>query len=62
MAAVSTPNNNEFIDQIKRSEAELQQAMLDSNVKALDRLLDDDLTFTNHLGMVLGKQDDLTAH
>ncbi|MEO0687582.1 MAG: nuclear transport factor 2 family protein, partial [Cyanobacteria bacterium J06649_11] len=40
----------------------LRLAMLDSDVNALDELLAPELVFTNHLGQVLGKQDDLTAH
>ena len=43
-------------------EARLQEAMLKSNVQALDQLLADDLLFTNHLGRVMSKKDDLKAH
>lgn len=53
---VSTEN------EILAAEDALSQAMLDSNVAQLDRLLADELIFTNHLGQCLGKQDDLQAH
>jgi len=36
--------------------------MLSSDVSALDELLAPDLIFTNHLGQLLGKEDDLAAH
>ncbi len=35
---------------------------LNSEVKTLEALLDSELVFTNHLGQVLGKQDDRDAH
>lgn len=48
--------------QLIEAEEQLRLAMLDSDVDTLDKLLADDLVFTNHLGQVLGKQDDLAAH
>jgi hypothetical protein len=36
--------------------------MLRSDVVVLDELLAPELIFTNHLGRVLGKEDDLAAH
>jgi Domain of unknown function (DUF4440) len=48
--------------QILESEARLRLAMLSSDVDTLDELLAPHLRFTNHLGQVLTKQDDLTAH
>lgn len=36
--------------------------MLDSDVKALDNLLASEMVFTNHLGQISDKQDDLAAH
>lgn len=48
--------------QIVEAEERLRQAMLASDVNALDELLASELMFTNHLGQVLGKQDDLGAH
>ena len=55
---VAIPNE----DQIRQCEHQLRQAMLASDVEALEALLDDDLVFTSHLGQVLGKSDDLAAH
>ncbi len=48
--------------QILEAEERLRLAMLDSDVNALDEMLAPELVFTNHLGQVLGKQDDLAAH
>jgi ketosteroid isomerase-like protein len=53
---------NRIEDQIAEAEERLRAAMLDSDVSALDELLADELVFTNHLGHVLGKPDDLGAH
>ncbi|MCE0492694.1 nuclear transport factor 2 family protein [Vibrio salinus] len=50
------------IEQIQESEALLCKAMLASDIDVLDQLLSPELIFTNHLGMVLGKNDDLGAH
>ncbi|MDH5229427.1 MAG: nuclear transport factor 2 family protein [Gammaproteobacteria bacterium] len=49
-------------EQINHKENQLKQAMLDSNVALLDELLSPDLIFTNHLGHIMHKQDDLGAH
>ena len=43
-------------------EERLKQAMSSSNLEELDRLLSPDLVFTNHLGTVISKQDDLDLH
>lgn len=43
-------------------EEKLRQAMLNSDVLALDELIADDLVFTMHTGLVINKQDDLEAH
>ena len=48
--------------QILKAEEQLRLAMLKSDVKVLDRLLASELMFTNHLGHLLSKQDDLSAH
>lgn len=48
--------------EIIEAEERLRIAMLNSDVKVLDELLAPELIFTNHLGQVLGKQDDLAAH
>ena len=54
--------SNSIEAQIIKAEERLRVAMLDSDVKVLDELLAPELIFTNHLGQVLGKQDDLAAH
>lgn len=43
-------------------EAALRRAQLASDVRELDRLVDDALVFTGPNGAVYGKQDDLDAH
>lgn len=43
-------------------EEALLNAMLSSNVEALDALLADDLLFTDHTGRVVDKATDLEAH
>jgi ketosteroid isomerase-like protein len=54
------PQNHE--EQILDAEDRLATAMLRSDVDALNDLLSPDLIFTNHLGQLLGKEDDLAAH
>lgn len=48
--------------QIVEMEERLRAAMLNSDVSALDQLLASDLVFTNHLGHLMNKEDDLNAH
>lgn len=48
--------------QIEAHEKRLKQAMLQSDISVLDELLSPDLIFTNHLGGLMSKQDDLEAH
>ncbi len=48
--------------QIVKSEESLRLAMLQSDVNALNELLAPELIFTNHLGQMLTKKDDLAAH
>lgn len=48
--------------QIVEVEEQLRTAMLGSDVVVLDGLLAPDLVFTNHLGQLLGKDDDLAAY
>jgi ketosteroid isomerase-like protein len=48
--------------QIVAVEDQLRGAMLSSNVAALNELLAPDLIFTNHLGQLLSKSDDLAAY
>lgn len=47
---------------VAAAEERLRLAMLASDVKTLDELISTDLIFTNHLGQLLGKQDDLESH
>ena len=48
--------------QIIELEERLRQAMLRSDVVELDALIAPELLFTNHLGQLVSKQDDLEAH
>lgn len=48
--------------QIVEVEEQLRTAMLNSDVDALDDLLASDLIFTDHLGRLLGRDDDLAAY
>ena len=50
------------LEHIQQLEQRLQKAMHSSALDELDRLLADDLIFTDHLGGLWGKQDDLAAH
>ena len=52
----------EFLAQVEAAEERLRLAMLFSNTRALDELLSNELTFTDHFGHVLGKADELAAH
>lgn len=49
-------------DEIEAIEERLKQAMLDSDIDALNQIIAEDLIFINHLGMPMSKQDDLDAH
>lgn len=48
--------------EIESLEAELAQAMLHNNVTALDRLLADEVIFTDPQGGVINKAQDLALH
>jgi hypothetical protein len=54
--------NKPLETQILKAEERLRIAMLGSDVETLNKLLAPELIFTNHLGQVLSKQDDLAAH
>ncbi len=54
--------NQNIESEIFSVEEKLRQAMIASDVKILDELLSPLLLFTNHLGQVLKKEDDLAAH
>lgn len=43
-------------------EEKLRLAMLNSDLAELDQLLSPNLLFTNHLGVLVSKEDDLKAH
>jgi ketosteroid isomerase-like protein len=48
--------------QIKQAEARLRNAMLTSDVPALEELLSTNTVFTNQAGVRLTKADDIAAH
>ena len=52
----------DLIEQITLVEERLRQAMFASDCSALAELISPDLIFTNHLGQVCGKQEDLNMH
>ncbi len=54
--------NNSIETQILVAEEQLRLAILNSDVNALNQLLAPELIFTNHLGQILSKEDDLVAH
>lgn len=47
---------------IEELEEELRVAMLNSDINTLDRLISPQLLFTNHLGHVVSKDEDLESH
>ncbi|NJL61697.1 MAG: nuclear transport factor 2 family protein [Methylacidiphilales bacterium] len=48
--------------EIVEIEERLRQAMLNSDVVELDALIAPELIFTNHLGQLCSKEEDLAAH
>ena len=48
--------------EIIEREEQLRLAMLNSDVEALETLISPDLLFTNHLGILISKEEDLSAH
>ena len=54
--------NKSIEKEIQESEFQLRNVMLNSDTNVLDKLLSDDLIFTNHLGHLMTKKDDLEAH
>jgi ketosteroid isomerase-like protein len=54
--------STDLIHQISLVEERLRLAMLASDCAALGELISPDLVFTNHLGHVCGKEDDLNMH
>ena len=53
---------NHSLEEILHVEQQLQQAMLNNDVQALEQLLHDDLVFTFYTGAIVGKQEDLASH
>ena len=49
-------------EELFQAELLLRTAMMESNVEMLDELIHDDLFFTNHVGQIMTKEDDLKAH
>ena len=49
-------------DKIIELEERLRLAMLNSDVSELEELISPNLLFTNHLGVLVSKQEDLNAH
>ncbi|RMF21540.1 MAG: nuclear transport factor 2 family protein [Cyanobacteria bacterium J083] len=49
-------------NQILQGEERLRKAMLTSDINVLDELLAPKIIITTHLGELLGKEDDLSAH
>lgn len=47
---------------IQDAEERLRQAMLSSDIAALEALLHPDLLFVNHMGWTVTREDDLDAH
>ena len=48
--------------EIRAAEEDLKVAMVESDIDQLEKLIAPDLIFTNHLGQVLTKDDDLNGH
>lgn len=55
---MSSTKENEIIE----AEEKLRKAMVSSDIIALDNLLSPNLIFTNHLGQVISKNDDIEGH
>ncbi len=53
---------NHSIEEIVHAEEQLQQAMVNNDVQALERLIHDDLVFIDGEGNVQGKRDDIESH
>ncbi len=50
------------LNEIQACEEKLKVAMVQSDLSVLDELMSPDLLFTNHLGQLMSKQDDLAMH
>ena len=49
-------------NEIIQAEESLRSAMVSSDIEQLKLLLSDSLIFTNHMGQILSKSDDIIAH
>lgn len=54
--------SQEILIEIKTVEDQLRVAMETSDVTTLGKLISDNLIFTNHIGNILSKDDDLRMH
>ncbi|WP_313621824.1 nuclear transport factor 2 family protein [Achromobacter sp.] len=54
--------HDSIIAGIQQAEERLRQAMLASDIAALEILLDPSLLFVNHMGWSVTREDDLDAH
>ena len=54
--------NSTLKNKIIAAEDSLRLAMISSDIEALNQLLSKDLVFTNHMGQILSKSDDIAAH
>ena len=50
------------LEEIVHAEKQLQQAIVNNEVQALERLIHDDLVFIDAEGNVQGKRDDIESH
>lgn len=50
------------LDEIRTVEQHLQQAMVNNDIQALERLIHDDLVFIDVEGNVQGKRNDIDSH
>ncbi len=57
-----TRGTDHSLEEIMHVEGQLQQAMVKNDVQALERLLHDELLFTDFTGSLVGKHGDIAAH
>src|SRR5690348_11963504 len=50
------------LDEIRAVEQQLQQAMINNDIRALEQLIHDDLIFIDVEGNVQGKRNDIESH
>jgi len=54
--------NSNWEMEVAKAEERLRNAMIESDIPILDKLLSPCLVFTNHLGLVMSKSDDIEGH